>query len=280
MGKDLMDAYRVPMNWFGDPDPVGGEGGETPGDGGDGGEKPGDKPGVAYLSQASPDIRKNAAIVKLLKESAPTLNDLITAYAGAHGKLARAVVIPNAEKPDPAEVKALREVLGIPEKEDGYGLKFDAFKDLPTAQATAEAVTKHAAASTMTKVQAQKTLDFILGIQKASRDAAEKAGKEYRGSFEARLLEAVGGDVKKRDTILNFYKRFAVKRFGDAELIKRLDAHGFFHDAAFASKLARVEADLSEEPWFDGEGGGGKPPKKGKMGAYDPKFVETYGEGA
>lgn len=279
MRKRRFD-FDVPLNWFGDPDPAGGAGGD--GSDGGGGEDGGDGAGgkgvtVACASQMSPELRADKELMKLLEE-APKINDLATRYRDLHGRSKRSIVIPNAEKPDPAEVKALREALDIPEKEDGYALKIDAFKDLQSAQPTAQAVTKHAAASSLTRVQAQKTLDFILGIQRQARAAAEKAGKEYRGSFETRLLEAVQGDTKKRDAIINLATRFWVKRIGDAALIKSADARGDIHDTALALKLAKVEADMSEEPFFDGEAA---PPRKGakqgRMGSYDPEFENRYG---
>lgn len=259
----------------GDPPPA--DGGGEGGGGGTAKETdvlPGDP---SYFSQISPEMRPQArAAVKDL----PKPNDLVKAYIDLSTKMKRAVLIPNAEKPDPAEVKALRQVLDIPEKEADYALKTDAFKDLQGAEAAAAAVAKHAAGAAMTRGQAQKTLDFILGIQKQAREQQAAADTEYQNSFEARLLEAMQGDTKKRDQVVNLMKRFWVARIGDRGSIQRAAAARLFHDPVFATKLADVEAKLSEEPFFDGDRGGQKGAKKGSMGTYSPEFANRYGEGA
>lgn len=216
------------------------------------------------------------------------LSDLAGAVVSAEDRLARSVVVPKGDKPDPAELKAFREALGLPDTPDGYQIKADAAKDMEAVDAIVESVKQAAVSMSLSRTQAQKLFDYVVNTAKAGEQVSAEAAKQ----FDAKLLEAVGGDQGKRDGALNLHKAFMVRLGsqinklcgGGAEspdvgskAIKRLADAGFFHDPDFTLAFASIEARLGDEPFID-TGGPGRPAGSAQgMFGKSQAWRDTYG---
>lgn len=249
----------------GDGDPEGGTGGTPEGQ---------ESVEIAYLPQIAPDVREG---LKGRLQKYPKITDLARAVIDQEDRLARAVVVPDMENPDPEELKAFRAALGLPAKPEEYDITLEG---IDGGDEAAKALKAAAFKMGLSKAQAAKFGTVIarlatIGLSKQSEDR-----KKAAETFEARLLEAVDNDQAKRDETLNLFKRFLVKRMGDATVIKELAAAGLVHNPAFAVKAAEIERYFSDEPFAEGRpdatGAGGKQ-AKGTMGDYSPEFQERFG---
>lgn len=243
--------------------------------GGEQGQKGKERP--KYFDQLSPDIA-NSEDAKLLYDF-PHMNDLSKAAINMKRKLARAVIVPDLEKPDPEELKTFREAMGLPENSEGYAIKTDAFKDVEGLDQFVTVVKKQAFGMSLTKIQAQKLFDFVMKLGKAGNEKISEERKQAADTFDARLLEAVGKDETKKTATLNLFKRFLIKRIANASIIKRLSDAGLIHDPDFVVPIAeKVEQYLGEEPFVEGGRRGEQKAKgKGTMGKYSKEFEEEYG---
>lgn len=239
--------------------------------GGGGGASP-----PAYISQLDAKTRSNAEMMKTLPA---TLSELVQRDYTAQQRLARAVVIPDPEHPDPEEQRALFERMGIPGKPEGYELNAAAFKDLPGIEELVKEVRAHAAEMSLTKTQAQKYLERIAGIAKAGRDQASKADKELEATFEARLLDAVGKDESKKEAAINLSKAGLVRFFGKPQVLVKLKQAGLLYDTDFITGMAAVQEATGEAPDVKGSGQGkAKAAARGSMGNYGRQWQEIHGE--
>lgn len=244
------------------------------GGGGTGSASGGEKGG--YLSQLSPDLRSDERVVAFA-EKHPKLNDLMTAAVDMDGRLGRSILVPDAGKPDPAEVKAFREKLGIP---DDYTLKADGFKTVPGIDGLAAMVKERAKELTLTSVQAQKLFDALATMAKAGGEGSAKARKEAEDALPAKILQAMGGKEEGKTAVVTLFTRFLTDRIGDPEMAKRLKASGLLDDPAFVMKMAQFEDFFSEEPFFKGSSRApaGQPAPRGTFGgSYAPDFAAKYG---
>lgn len=235
---------------------------------------------IPYLSQASPTHRENKEILEDLQDS-PTINDLIANYSKAKRNASRSILIPNAEHPDPAEVKAFYQKMGIPEPHEDYEINTDAFKDVASASEIAKTAREHARAMGLNKTQAQKYFENIATLAKGGRDGAASAMKQYQDTFESRLLEAVGKDEAKKAATINLMKAGLVKHFGDEGLLNRLKETGLLYDPVFAQKIAAIEERLGDAQFVKGSGEGAqKTAPRGAQGTYSPAWEAQFGKNA
>ena len=241
---------------------------------------------IVYRSQLSPDIREDKGIMEALKDS-PKLNDLVKAHASMKGRMSRAIVIPNAEKPDPEEMKAFRTAMGLPEKAEEYEFNAAAFKDIEGVQEVVAMSRAKAAELGLTKTQAQKYFESIMGLSKAGRDSMTAARKQAQEAFEPQLLELVGKDperVKATKNLLtaqvlrmaNIAER--VKKGEGEKLVRRLGAVGLLNDPIFAMVNAELQEFLGEETFIDGNRTRVKAAKQGKQGSYSQGFKDQFGD--
>jgi hypothetical protein len=262
------DAFDVDVQWFSDPaaSAAGGADDSTP------------DPAIEYHPQISPALRSDKAIREALKDS-PKLNDLVKNYAGAKARLSRALIVPNAEKPDPEEVKAFRAALDIPDGPTGYTLVTDAFKDVQGVEEVVKMVQERAAKHHMSKSQGQGLFETIMGLSKAGRDAGLKAANDAKEAFAPELVRTLGGDEKKAEAAVNLMKSFLIKHIGSQRLVDKLTRDGYIYDPEFALKAAGLEELLGEEPFIKGGGAGkgGKAAPRGTQGHYSPQFQEQFG---
>jgi len=227
-----------------------------------------------YYSQISPELRKDPELRKYLSGH-PRLNDLVSRSFEMSKRMARALILPSGEKPDPAEVKAFRTRLGIPEKPDGYQFKVDAYKDVKDLDNAVAFVRQQAAGMSLNNHQAQKLLETYMNLNKVAEDQRKKKQKESEDGFEAKLLDALGGSETKKAETLNLYKRAMVKRFGDEETVNAMVETGLFFNPKFAMGIAGMERNLLEEPFIPGSPqGAGKPKAEGM--AHSREFDEKY----
>lgn len=256
------DAFDVDLQWFGDPAPT-----------------PDPAPVViAYDSQMSPELRADPAIREALKDS-PKLNDLVKNYAAGKARLTRALIVPNAEKPDPEEVRAFRAALDIPDGPAGYALVTDAFKDVQGVQEVVKMVQERAGKHHMSRAQGQGLFETIMSLSKAGRDAAAQAATQAKENFGPALTRAVGGDEKVAAAAVNLMKSFLIKHIGSQRLVDNLTRDGYIYDPEFALKAAGLEELLGEEPFIKGGGAGksGKRAPRGTQGHYSTQFQEQFG---
>ncbi len=235
---------------------------------------------IAYESQLSPELRADKSIREAIKDS-PKLNDLVKAHRDLKGKLSRAIIIPSAEKPDPEEMKAFRDRMGLPETADGYTFDTSAFKGVDGVEEVVKLARTEAAAMSLTKQQAQKFAEVILKLSKAGKDAVENQIKELENTFMPRLTEATKSP-EKATAAVNLMKAFLVKHLGSAPLIKKLAQSGIMYDTDFVLKAAAMAEVLGEEPFIEGENsqrpGQRKPVHpEGSQRVYSPQFAEHYG---
>lgn len=247
-------------------------GGGHPQGGGDGGERD-----AEYISQVSPELRKNADLRKFLS-ARPKMNDLVIKAFEDSRRLGRAVVIPSSEKPDPAEVKSFMAAMGIPGKADEYEIKTDAFKKVEGLEGAVAFVRGQAWEMKLSKIQAQKLFETYMKINQAAGEKASQERKIFEDSFESRVLELAGKDETRKTELLNLYKRGLVKRFGKEQLLKKLADKGLLHDTDFVSQVAEIERNFGEEPFIEGSPqGGGRPRKEPGELTHHPEFDRRYG---
>ena len=241
------------------------------GDSGDGKDK--GKLDIAYFSQLSPDVRET---LKERLAKYPKLNDLAQAVVSQEDRLSRAVIVPNAEKPDPEEVKAFRNAMGLPEKAEEYEIKIE---DIEGGKEVAGLLKKTAFNMGLTKTQAKKFGDVVVKLASAGKTKQEQDQKKAAEQFEPLVLEKVGKDEEKKTEVLNLFKRFLIKRIGDTELIKSFTDAGLIYNPAFAVKAADIERNFNDEEFVGGGAQGGGTGKKGKgvFEGYSSDFQKQYG---
>ncbi len=239
-----------------------------------GGAAPNQPP--TYTSQFDNETRGNADLMKGLP---PTVTELAKRDWTNQQLLRRAVIIPSAEKPDPAEKKALFEKMGIPEKAEDYQFNTAAIKDLPGVDELVAEVRTHAAEMSLNKTQAQKYLEKVAGIAKKGLEQQQKASKELEDTFEARLMDAVGKDETKKTAAINLSKAALVRFFGDQEVLGQLKNAGILYNPRFILGMAAAQEATGEAPMVRGSGPGAqKAPVKGTQGQYSPEWEAAYGK--
>lgn len=230
-----------------------------------------------YLSQLSPETRQDKAILEAIKDS-PKLNDLVKNHAALKARMSRAIVVPNAEKPDAAEVKAFREAMGLPEKAEDYVFDSAAFKDVHGVEEVVAMARTNATAMGLTKVQAQKYFDSIMTLSKAGRDAMVSAREEERKNLPAKLVEAFKGDTAKADAAHNRAVNFLARFVKDKKILDDYRATGILYNPSHILTWAAIDEALGEEPFADGNRGGQKGEKRGRQGHYSPGFQDQFGK--
>jgi hypothetical protein len=232
-----------------------------------------------YFSNLSPELRPQ------VRESLRPLqkpNDLAKAYVDMKKKMDRALIVPNAEKPDPEEVRAFRAALDIPDGQAGYTIDTAAFKDVQGVEEVVKMAQERAAKHHMSKAQAQGLFDTVMGLSKAGRDAALKTQNDAKAAFGPELTRVLGGDEKKAQAAVNLMTQFLTKIIGDQELVDDLTRSGIIFKPKFALKAAALAEQLGEEPIIKGggQGRGAKPAPRGSQGHYSSQFQEIYGANA
>ena len=273
------EKFNVHLRWFGDPPPDPPPGGPP---------KPGDSVPVAYASQLSPEQRKDERLMGALKAH-PKMSDLVHSWDEGQQRLARAIVVPNAQKPDAAEMKTFREAMGLPDKPEDYPLNTAAYKDVQGMEEIVKVVRERALDMSLSKTQAQKLLDTLMGMSNAGRDQVLKARKESAESFDARLLEAVGKEEAKATAAKNLLRSHMIRLGTNAEklgkgkgeaLMRKIADSGLLYDPTFALVTAEIASMLGEEKMVKGGGGAGEaaPKPQGGQGHYSPEFQATFGK--
>lgn len=253
--------------------------GGDPGDGGaktpeNGGDKP---PKLAkFASQLSPEIREQYQ--KELSEDYADkhLNDVWSELMEAKGKMSRSVVFPDPENPDPEELKAFMQKMGIPEKPEGYELKADGVDPKVLEQFSGEALKMG-----LTKSQAQKVVQTLTGMVKQGSSQIQEKLKAAEQSFPERMAEAAGGE-KAAESAINLAKKFLI-RIGDKNTMQTIRDSGLLYNPAFMKKAAEFEKALGDSPFVDGQGndgsgaGGNNQNTRGAMGNYSSDWVKMHG---
>lgn len=256
--------------------------------GGDGEAPPADPyASIVYKSQLSPDIREDKTIMEALKDS-PKLNDLVKAHAELKARSTHSIVIPKEGTTTYAEdMKKFRADMGLPEKAEEYEFNAAAFKDIDGVEEVVAMSRAKAAELGLTRTQAQKYFESIMGLSKAGRDSMTKARKDAQDSFEPQLLELLGKDQQRVTETKNLLTAQVIRmatiaervRKGEGEkLVKRLGSVGLLNDPIFALVNAELQEFLGEEQFIDGNKVRQKATKQGKQGNYSPAFVAMHGK--
>lgn len=195
----------------------------------------------------------------------------------ARGRLTRSLVIPDPKTAKPEDMAAFRKTMGIPENGDGYELAMDAYKGIKGIDDLAKDFRTRALASGLTKTQAAAQFEYLANIAKFANDQQAAALKAQKDTFAQRILESVGGDEAKAKEVQTRYTAFMAKHFGDAELVKQMDASEMLYSSRFAAKIAALSALLDDEAMVDGKNPDEKPASKGAFGHYNPAFEAEFG---
>jgi len=234
--------------------------------------EPEPKPATGWLTQVPKELREHPSLIKHGK-----MGDLLQDYIELSGKAERALYLPGKDA-KPEEIQAFLKKMGIPESAEGYELDEKLVKDQPGGKEFLEAFRTMAHTAGMTKKQAAKSLEFVAGIARSGGEAQKAAEKQARETFDARLLEAVGGNADKAQETRNRLISFMAKRVGDQELVKDMAAKGILYDVRYVRLFAQLEERVGDAPFVDGKRKG--PPEaksKGKQGHYSAEFDAAYG---
>lgn len=239
---------------------------------------------IVYRAQTSPEQQKDPKLWEAVKEH-PKIGDLVTAHVALKEKLGRAVIIPNAEKPDPEELKTFRQQMGLPEKAEDYKFDTATYQEIEGVKEVVELARADSAGMGLTQAQAQKHFDSIMRLSKAGRDAVMKARKEAVDNYEPRLLELVGKDQEKATAAKNQFtaELIILGKMADrikpgegTALVKRLSAAGFLHDPVFTLIAAELQGLMGEEPFSQGGPAPREKADKGKQ-SVSKEFESHYG---
>jgi hypothetical protein len=231
-----------------------------------------------FASQLSPEIREKRK-TELSALKGKHLNDVMEDYFGIKGKLDGAIVPPGKDA-KPEEVDAFFKKMGIPRTADEYKLNTEAVKSMDKDGAFTKGFREIARKNGLTQRQAENIFNTIAAGMTQDSQTKEAKAKEVRGTFDARLAEAVGDPAKAKETG-EYFKRFIVS-IGDKELVKELHESNVLYSPRFARAMAEYHKKYAGDPSFvDGHGpaGGAEPKGTGKkLMAHSDQFEEHYGK--
>lgn len=226
----------------------------------------------AYFQQFSRAFRESPEAKKLYGMA--KLEDMAKAYLDSAAKLERAVVIPNAEKPDAEEVKQFRQKLAIPEKAEEYEI------ETPKGQEKgADEFKKLAASLGLSKGQAKALHGILTQGAAAQGKVAAEAQAARTAAFEKHFLDSSGGDAEKAKQMQEQYKTVLAKRYGDKVLLEELSASGLLQSPRFVAKVLEHGKLLEDDRMFTGENGGRlkEKPKGAFGGSYGAQWQGATG---
>jgi hypothetical protein len=226
----------------------------------------------AQLSKETRDRHKD----RLLGLKGKQLGEVFDEYFSNADRLKAAVVFPGRDA-KPEEVAAFLQKMDIPATADGYALDaklVPAGTDEQRGQAAAEiAAVIHR--NGLTKKQGQAIFAEYTKMLAGIRQNAEAQRKEQAATFEARLLQATGGEKEAGET-REYFKR-ALVALGDKELVGKLEATGMLYDTSLVRAFADIWKSGNKEPPIPGGAGGGDEKKTGAMPMSD-EFNRIYGD--
>lgn len=188
-------------------DPAPGDGtGNDPGNG-DGSPAPRNAPpdGFAkWLTQVPADLRPTVQEhLQALGNPQATLGEYIKSYGDRGAELARIkgerrIPIPSHDS-DPAVFKEFREKLGIPEEPSGYDIELPELPEGFSYQDDeVEAFRQFAHSAALTKVQAQKIVEWDADRRRREVEARNQSMKEANKVVETKLHDQYGGEWKNK----------------------------------------------------------------------------------
>lgn len=226
-----------------------------------------------WITQIPKELRDNPAIAKHAK-----MGDMLQDYIGLASKAERALYLPGKDSP-PEEVDAFLKKMGIPKDSSGYELDEKLVKGLPNGKEFVEQVRKTARDSGLTKKQAAKVYEYVAGLYSQGSKAAKEAERQARESFDARLLESVGGDKDKAQAARNRLVAFMTRRVGDKDLVKDMSERGILYDPRYVKLFAALEEGMGDAPYHEGQGRGSSRARSPQgMGSYSPGFEAEFGQ--
>ena len=237
-------------------------------------------PKTKYLAQLKKEYAADHGD-ELLEISEETQG--LAEYAiNAKRKLARSIVVPDKENPDPDELKAFRAAIGLPETIEGYTLDSG---EVEIPEALTGAIRKMAHERSLSTTQAQGVYSLIAEQVKTGVATREAADKDAKDNFDARLTEQFGGDAVKGAAAKNLYLAALHRMAGlvekDEGFSQRLIDSGLVHDVSFAHALALTEQHMGDHTFIEGGGSGIKPGQKkkgGKMVHYSAEWMGLHGQ--
>jgi hypothetical protein len=239
------------MSLLNDPAPAGG--GQPPaGSGtppGDGGNQP---PAAFDFKPLLPeDIRADKAWDSFKPKDQSEFTQLLA--KGYHGQLSvigkKGLIVPD-DKSTPEQRAEFYKALGRPDKPEDYATQLPQGLTEDKLDKTKIAEWKKALHDDgIPKAAAEKLIGKYLSDQWAERQKQEQTIAEW----ETQTRQQFGQDFDKQ---LNFAK-FAVKTFGDDELVAALDESGFGSHPKFLGMLAKIGQKMGDHQNSGGGGGGG-----------------------
>jgi len=232
-------------------------------------EQKSEKRSPKWASQLSPQIRDKYAD-SLDAYADKTLNDVFEELETHKAQLSKAIPIPAKDASD-EEKKAFLKAMGIPEKPEDYTLKADKLEENNTFLVEFK---KHAHAMGLNNTQAQKQLDYVLGIAQAAEEAQKEARANLEKTFAANMTKLAGD---KAEEVVNLAKKHLMRYAEDKEILEAFKAANLDVNPRFLNRIAQFEKTLSDTTFIPG---GSKPQtdKKGEFGAnYDQRFMDMYG---
>jgi hypothetical protein len=226
-----------------------------------------------WFEQTPKDFRGNERTKALWKYQ--KMHEVGTALLDAEDRLSRAIVIPNQDNPNPEELKAFREKLGLPENEAGYELDTAKYKDIPGVEQAAEAFRKLFLQTSLNKIQAGKMFDSLMGMQRSTIAAREKAKAQEMADYDTKLVALHNGDAASAQETDNLYRAFMARHFPSKDLITRLADRGILRDPEFAVRIGALGRLMQDERHVEGSEGGsaGKKAPIGNQGSYSADWI-------
>jgi hypothetical protein len=154
------------------------------------------------------------------------------------------VVLPN-DKSTPEEIKAFRTKLGVPENPDDYK-DFKLPEGLTADKLDKERLTlwqKEMHEAGIPKSQAERLISKFLSEEHGHGQAQLQAQAKQIENWELQVKQEFG---TKLDEKLNF-SRWAVKEFGDPELVAVLDSTGLGSHPSVVKLLAKIGEQLADD---------------------------------
>lgn len=204
-----------------------------------------------------------------------TQGEFLTAFLGAHQKLARSVVLPDTKNPDPVELATFRTFMGVVEKPSDYGLDPAPYKDsVPDADKTAAFFQDLFHKTNLSKTQAKALFTSFMDGQKATVAKRAEAETARATAFNAKLLEMGAGDPEKAKQADEFFRSTIAQRFGSQSFVKKLAASGLLEDPDTLEQFTAIGRLLADDHFNSGNHGGGhdEPKKIGTMDNYSPDW--------
>ena len=232
--------------------------GQTPGDAGQG-KAPGDAGGAGnqtitdWRSKLPDDLRSEKVFESIKGTNWDEAGPLLAKnYLHAQRLVGADKLVLPTDKSTPEEIAAFRTKLGVPAKPEEYGFKLpEGLKEEQLDKARVDTWRKEMHEAGIPKAAAERLLSKYLAEEHGATQAAIAARTKQAEADELAVKETFG---VKYDEKVNF-ARFALRQFGDDNLVNLLESTGMGSNPAVVKFFATIGEQLSDDRASGGAGG-------------------------